>query len=124
MGHRSLHISLVALATLWSVACSDRLSTPGSSTSLSTLSADAGGARTRSAPAPEQAAQNFEVKFLAGMIDHHTMAVAMAEICLQRAVTPELRNLCQRVITAQTQETETMQSWLDRWYGLTAELPS
>ena len=121
MVHRLLHISLVALATLWSAACSDRLSTPGSPTSLSTLSAEAGGARTRSAPAPGQAAQNFEIKFLTGMIDHHAMAVEMAEICLQRAVHQELRNLCQRILAAQAQEIETMQSWLDDWYGLVHE---
>jgi uncharacterized protein (DUF305 family) len=120
MAHHSF-ISLVALAALWSAACSDRLSTPSSPTSLPTVSAEAGVAPTRSAPAPGQAAQNFEIVFLTGMINHHAMAVEMAEICLQRAVHQQLRNLCQRIVAAQTQEIETMQSWLADWYGLTHE---
>lgn len=52
-------------------------------------------------------------------IDHHAMAVMMSEICLTNAtVHEELRTVCGEIITAQTQEISTMQSWLQDWYGI------
>src|SRR3546814_18456453 len=55
------------------------------------------------------------------MIDHHAMAVETAEMCVEKAIHEELRTLCQEIIEAQTAEIETMQSWLEEWYGVTYE---
>jgi uncharacterized protein (DUF305 family) len=52
------------------------------------------------------------------MIDHHQMAIQMANMCLEKAVHEELRTLCQEIITAQQQEIVEMQSWLNSWYGV------
>jgi uncharacterized protein (DUF305 family) len=46
------------------------------------------------------------------------MAVHMADMCLQKAVHPELLALCQTIKTTQTQEIAVMQSWLANWYGI------
>jgi len=73
------------------------------------------------APAPEQSIANYEVRFMEEMIDHHAMAVMMGELCLEKAVHEELRTMCEEIIAAQTQEIETMQSWLQEWYGLSYE---
>jgi uncharacterized protein (DUF305 family) len=73
------------------------------------------------APAPTPAAAHFEVKFMTDMIDHHAMAIMMAEACVEKAVHAELRSLCQNIIAAQTQEIEQMQSWLQSWYGISYE---
>ncbi len=73
------------------------------------------------APAPEQGAARFEVDFLMGMIDHHAMAVEMAEICLDKAVHPELSATCENIRTSQAQQNEQMQSWLQEWYGISHE---
>ena len=51
------------------------------------------------------------------MIDHHAMAVQMANLCEQRAVHEALRNMCTNIKATQTQEIATMQSWLQSWYG-------
>ena len=59
--------------------------------------------------------------FMKDMIDHHVMAVEMAEICVEEAIHPELERLCKDVISAQTSEVEIMQSWLQRWYSMTHE---
>lgn len=59
-----------------------------------------------------------EVRFMEGMIDHHQMALDMAEDCLVNAVTDELRTMCQDVIDAQSGEISQMQAWLKGWYGL------
>lgn len=55
------------------------------------------------------------------MIDHHAMAVQMAEVCLDKAVHPELAGMCEDIRTSQSQEMVDMQSWLRDWYGTTHE---
>ena len=59
-----------------------------------------------------------EIRFLEGMIDHHQMALDMANHCLAQASTDEVRALCEAVIAAQTPEIEQMQGWLRDWYGI------
>lgn len=70
-------------------------------------------------PAPDKSTAKFEISFMQGMIDHHFMAVQMANICLSKdLVHDELATLCQNVATAQSQEIADMQSWLQEWYGI------
>jgi uncharacterized protein (DUF305 family) len=69
-------------------------------------------------PAPDTATAKYEVRFMTNMIDHHTMAIRMGEVCLVNAIHDELRALCQNIITAQMQERAMMQSWLQQWYGI------
>lgn len=45
-----------------------------------------------------------ELRFLQGMIDHHQMALDMAEDCLAKTKTEALVKLCQGVIQAQSRE--------------------
>ena len=73
------------------------------------------------APAPNRSQAKFEIRFMTEMIDHHAMAVAMAMICTNKAVHPELEQLCENVITAQSAEIEQMQTWLRDWYGVEHE---
>jgi len=68
-------------------------------------------------PAPDNKTAAYEVKFMQNMIDHHAMAVMMGEMCLAKATHQELREMCQEVVTTQTQESETMKTWLATWYG-------
>jgi uncharacterized protein (DUF305 family) len=69
-------------------------------------------------PAPNKATAKYEIDFMKNMIDHHAMAIEMAEICLDRAIHEELRSLCQNIIAAQSEEIQQMQSWLSSWYGI------
>lgn len=73
------------------------------------------------APAPSRSQENYEVRFLTGMIDHHAMAVMTGMMCEERAVHEELRDLCHEIVTAQIAEIELMQGWLQDWYGITHE---
>lgn len=59
-----------------------------------------------------------EVRFLQGMIDHHTMALDMAGDCLKKAKTDTVLKLCQGVIDAQSAEIKTMRGWLLSWYNI------
>ncbi len=63
-------------------------------------------------------ATRAEVRFLEGMMDHHMMAVDMANDCTHKAHTEAVRTLCQNIITAQTAEIKTMQGWLKDWYKI------
>ncbi|MHB1133223.1 MAG: DUF305 domain-containing protein [Chloroflexota bacterium] len=71
-----------------------------------------------SAPAPDTATAKFEVRFMQDMIEHHMMAVEMAEMCVEEAVHPELVTLCQSIVDAQMMEIAEMQTWLMDWYGI------
>lgn len=73
------------------------------------------------APAPERDQRRFEAGFLRTMIDHHFGAVKMSELCDSRIVHPELQEMCENIITNQTAEIQTMQGWLQSWYGMTHE---
>lgn len=60
-----------------------------------------------------------EVRFMEGMIDHHQMAVDMANDCLGKAETESVRTLCQTIIDKQTAEIALFQGWLSEWYDIT-----
>jgi uncharacterized protein (DUF305 family) len=72
----------------------------------------------QSGPAPDKATAKYEIDFMQDMIDHHAMAVQMANMCVQKAIHEELRALCQNIITTQSQEISEMQTWLSAWYGI------
>ena len=70
-----------------------------------------------SAPAPTAAQRRFEVQFMKRMIDHHFMAVRMAQLCVAKARHEQLRDQCAEIAKAQGEEIQMMRSWLRRWYG-------
>lgn len=65
------------------------------------------------------ASARFEIRFLTNMIDHHHMAVMMAELCEARVVHPQLEELCDSIMAAQSPEIVEMQARLEAWYGIT-----
>jgi uncharacterized protein (DUF305 family) len=119
-------VGAVGLA-LTLTACSDLTSSPAAPSRLDTrAAASSGGGDTRaeavgimSGPASDPATANFEVTFMTGMIDHHEMAIEMAEICAVKAVDEQLRTLCQSILTTQSREIDMMQSWLEQWHAVT-----
>lgn len=62
--------------------------------------------------------ERAEIRFLEGMIDHHQMALDMANDCLENGDGDEILAICQAVIAAQTPEIEQMQAWLAEWYNI------
>jgi uncharacterized protein (DUF305 family) len=71
-----------------------------------------------SGPAPTRDQAVYEIRFLTEMIDHHSMAVMMADLCLDRTIHPQLHQLCESIKETQTEEIATMQTWLENWYGI------
>lgn len=69
-------------------------------------------------PAPDRNQARFEIKFMQDMVDHHSMAVMMANLCEERAIHDDLLMLCDEIVEAQTAEIEEMQGWLNDWHGI------
>lgn len=72
-------------------------------------------------PAPRPGQARFEVDFMTGMIDHHAMAIDMAQVCVEKATHDELRAMCEEIIQSQSEEIKMMQMWLMDWYGVSHE---
>lgn len=66
----------------------------------------------------EGRAGRAELRYMEGMIDHHQMAVDMANDCLAKATAEDLKTMCQSIIDAQTAEIAQMQAWLLSWYNV------
>jgi uncharacterized protein (DUF305 family) len=69
-------------------------------------------------PAPDIGTAKYEVRFMEDMIDHHTMALHMAMMCLDKAIHQELKTLCSQIQTVQNTEIAVMQGWLQQWYSV------
>ncbi|HAA28902.1 MAG TPA: DUF305 domain-containing protein [Cyanobacteria bacterium UBA8553] len=61
-------------------------------------------------------ASDFDREFIRQMIPHHQEAVRMAQMVLNRARRPEIRNLAQSIIRTQNTEIRQMQQWEQAWY--------
>jgi uncharacterized protein (DUF305 family) len=59
-----------------------------------------------------------ELRFLEGMIDHHQMALDMANDCLIKASSEAVLEICQDIIDGQSAEITQMQEWLVAWYNV------
>lgn len=58
----------------------------------------------------------YDLRFIDAMGIHHQGAVAMAEAALTHSQRPEIRQLAEVIIAAQTQEIAQMQQWRQAWY--------
>jgi uncharacterized protein (DUF305 family) len=69
-------------------------------------------------PLTSLSGDDFDKAFLQQMTMHHSMAVMMARPVAVNAIHPELKDLAQGIITAQTDEIAQMRGWANDWYGL------
>lgn len=58
---------------------------------------------------------SYDLRFIDSMIAHHEGAIAMAEDA-QKSKRPEIRQLADGIIQAQTQEIKQLQQWRQQWY--------
>jgi uncharacterized protein (DUF305 family) len=67
---------------------------------------------------PDRRQAQLEQDFLMGMIPHHRGAIMMSRMALEKATKPELKELAQKVISAQEMEIQLMSNYLRDWYGM------
>jgi len=60
-------------------------------------------------------AEDFDTAFVEEMIPHHQMAVMMASMLKNGTNRPEMRQLADDIIEAQTNEINQMRRWLQNW---------
>ena len=60
----------------------------------------------------------FEIRFMRQLIRHHQRAIQMAATCTERASHPDLVDMCEQIIEAQSAEIVQLRAWLCQWYGL------
>ncbi len=65
----------------------------------------------------------FDLRLIDSMTPHHEGAIIMAKEVLQKSQRPELRQLAQTIIQAQTQEIRQMQGWRKAWYPQAPKQP-
>jgi uncharacterized protein (DUF305 family)/Spy/CpxP family protein refolding chaperone len=68
----------------------------------------------------EDDSKSFDQRFIEAMISHHQGAIDMAKMAQQMAEHEEIKTLADAIIIAQQAEIEQMQSWLKKWYGVSA----
>ncbi|MCG6134549.1 MAG: DUF305 domain-containing protein [Nostoc sp. LLA-1] len=61
--------------------------------------------------------EEFDLRFINGMIPHHEGAVVMAQDALEKSQRPEIKNLSQEIIKAQETEINQMKQWRQAWYN-------
>ena len=62
-------------------------------------------------------ATDFDKTFIEQMIQHHQMAVMMAQMLERTTNRAEMKQLAKNIIDAQTREINSMRSWYRQWYG-------
>lgn len=70
---------------------------------------------TTEAAAPDADFNDADVEFVQGMIPHHEQAVVMADLADDRAESPEVTDLAERIKDAQDPEIDQMTGWLEEW---------
>ncbi len=59
----------------------------------------------------------FDRVFIDNMIPHHTSAITMAEVALQKSKNSEIRGVAEDIVSAQKREIEQMRQWRQEWYA-------
>lgn len=109
---------LVLTATL--AACADQGATPPAATTSPTGSTSATATESESASASASSEvsadhNDQDTTFAQMMIIHHEGAIEMSQLAIERAETPEVVALAERIAEAQGPEIEEMTAWLSAW---------
>ena len=58
---------------------------------------------------------SYDIRWIDAMISHHLGAVDMAKDALKKSQNPDIINLCNAIIQAQTEEISQLQRWREQW---------
>ena len=59
----------------------------------------------------------FDLRFINGMIPHHEGALNMAQEALDKSSRPEIQQLSRDILSTQQVEIDQMEQWRQEWYG-------
>lgn len=72
----------------------------------------------------EKTLKPYDRTFIDEMTEHHKEGVMMAEIAVRKAHHPELMKMAKMMLSAQSEEIRTMQTWRKSWYPQASEFRS
>lgn len=102
-------LAAAAVLTLTAAACgTDNAATPAAAGSAPASSAATSGVS-------DTAHNDADVSFTQQMTVHHRGAVAMSDLAPDRAASPEVKALAEKIKAAQAPEIELMTGWLQAW---------
>ena len=107
MKHRIVP-AITVVALLVAAGCS---SSSGTTTSVPAAVAS----QTTLVTNASSAHNDADVTFAQGMIPHHTQAVEMAQLVMDKGSSAEVKALAERIKAAQSPEIEQMRGWLTAW---------
>ncbi len=87
-------------------------STPNTQLSPAALRADSVARARARADSIRHPYTDADVRFMAGMIEHHAQAIVMADWAMSHGAGPSVRILAERIVNAQQDEMATAQQWL------------
>jgi uncharacterized protein (DUF305 family) len=64
----------------------------------------------------KNAQEPFDLAFIDAMVPHHQSAIDAAQMVIDSAVHPEIRELARQIIEAQQMEIDQMLNWRQKWY--------
>ncbi len=64
-----------------------------------------------------ESVSSLDQHFIEQMMPHHEGAIAMANLALEKAMRPEIKELAKTIVRAQESETQQMKSWYKDWFG-------
>lgn len=114
MVKKSLPVATVLLVGAFTLAACGNENDDDTSSDMPGMSASSHSMMSSS----ESATSDFndaDVTFATDMISHHRQAVEMAELAVDRAGSPEVKDLAERIEQAQGPEIDTMSEWLHAW---------
>jgi uncharacterized protein (DUF305 family) len=59
----------------------------------------------------------FDLRFIEGMVPHHEGALTMAQQAIEKSDRPELKQLSEEILASQQAEIDQMKQWKQAWYG-------
>jgi uncharacterized protein (DUF305 family) len=108
-----MRATTLSRTTLASVVLATTVAVTGCGGDSPVVSTAAGTASATTAPAPAPSTlTEDDVLFVQMMIPHHQQAVAMAELAPTRARDPQVRELAERILSAQKPQIATMVGWM------------
>lgn len=85
--------------------------TVSASTSVTNFSGSGGGGGEETTTV-----RPYDVRFIDELSQHHKDGIMMAEMAVEKAFHPELREMAKMMVAAQMAELETLQGWRAKWY--------
>ncbi len=108
-------LPIIAVSTLLVSGCGQDAEPTASSATPVASTAGSAAAGSATAGGQDEAKNTVDIAFAAGMIPHHGQAIDMADLALEKARSPKIKDFAGRIKAAQGPEIATLSAMLTGW---------